>query len=482
MLFKDKKDVVSLEAIGVMMDDAIIGKLSKLFDDLLPYISTAKGLMGRPSSKLISDKKVKAIMDEVDSIVSKKFGFNIKHVSDDFGNYGIVTLSTPRLNAIDNNSVYKYDLFKYYSDQLGNDKDIKTPKQIEDYNKDALDIMVSAKKSIDALEKQLETKGIIFNDKEATIKNLPKDFVLYISVNLSMFVELYNKQKLTGREMTAVLLHECGHGYTHIKYICRTAYNNTVLMEAASAAKDGDMKPIELAYRKLGGKNDIDAPITEETKANLVKLTVDQYLNDIFEFKDEKHSFTDSEHLADQFAARFGMGADLAKALHKMNEYYGPYPDINSIASIYTGLYAFLSMIQVGGILPALAAGIIMAAVIKVLFDIIGAMSDGGHYGYATYDDDKQRLERIKLDLIRQIRTMDVDRKTEKELLKQSDEIESLLGMYDRSITFGERIVKKFSVSVSNTASIKDFNEVIEKLMENKLYLATVRLEQRLKG
>jgi len=310
-LLSKQKVSISTEMISPQYNDYVVHLLVKQFN-LLIDTCVSNSLFGQ---NIYRSKLSITIINEIDSILFKRFGIKFEHIYGKNSGYAVMSVPPKKFNVLKDDIEENYDIIKRLlkDDTTEHKKDINKKLNFE---KDVNIVMKSWVKSVDLLEKQLNAKEVTINLSKATIEKLPEDYLVYL---LSDFSVLIHDCKLSARELTAVLLHEVGHEYTHMEYSLRTVRNTAVLVDTINAELKDDVsfkEAIDITYRKVyDGKDDSNNTIT-----GVLRL-LDTYVKSTFIMGENTHSKTDSEQLADQFAGRFQLGMELTTAVGKLNAY-----------------------------------------------------------------------------------------------------------------------------------------------------------------
>jgi hypothetical protein len=141
-------------------------------------------------------------------------------------------------------------------------------------------------------------------------------------------------------------------------------------------------------------------------------------------------------------------------------------------------LFLLFEIAEGGGILLAIT---VVALIVTMILNI--------YYSYITYgntnaspdkyDDMKNRILKLKLDNVRQLRTLN-DKDYVKRTLAKIDELDRLIelvpgenvGMLDTIMRFIRRSSAKKYMDIS------DLNRLVESLQSNDLYIAAAKLKQ----
>lgn len=473
----ENKPELSREMIAVQsVNDASITEITNLFQKLIDE----QGNYALNSNKSFFTKKpFKAIITRLDTVIKDRFGVKVKHIDGGESVYGVMTNPPVNFNVLNNDIPDIYEGAKSILNTIPN-KDNSYTDDINSYKNNYFEIISKWKKSMDSLEDKLASESVIVDLQAAKVRNLPKNYVIFILAN---FKYLIDKVNLTAKEMTAIFLHEIGHFFTHLEYSYRTVNNTNVLLDSMQEyiIKKGmsPKKAIALTYNDLGGNEDLN----DVSTATAVITLTNQYRKASLGMTDSTHSQTDSEMLADQFAARFGYGDELVSALDLIgNEIRSPFNTLIFLSStiMYLTILAVILSLLAGSIISGI--GIILAIVGGVYIStafIDTFATKGGTNSDLVYDTDKQRYQRIKNEMVRQLRTMTFDKKTVKNLLTSIDNISKLI---DITPAVKPNLLNKlyrlvFSTSSNRYLTLKETDELIENLQENDLYINSNKLK-----
>jgi len=475
MIRKMFSEVVSVEMIESQMDDPVIKDLHDNFEQIIEISENSK-------SKLISGisyyrhKEIKKIMSNIDSILKKRFGIGFQHINGKDIGYGVMTIPPINMNVLAGDIEGRFNYYKYRLGKTGcNPKYNKCPTEVKstDINKNIIDLWKDDKSiayrnyiSYMELEKVLSAKGIKINLEKAYISGLPKDYNVIL---LTDFFYLLNEIKLNANELVATLLHEVGHAFTHIENSYRTVRVTTVLLDTLRRNLKGGMKVnkvLNIVNKDVLHSKDDISNLPESVA--LIRV-IDSYMSTTLKLNaHDTHSYTDSEQLADQFSTRFGMGTSLSSALVKMNL---PPEGFNSFG---LNMYSLLVVIDV--LLEIILFPVTIALVI--LEFIFYLFNGGSKSNETTYDDELRRLMRIKNDMVRIVRTSDLDKKTSKRILSEIEYVIKIMENIDTKDSMISRFGDMFLKKNRNKSRFTKLEEYLEDLSENDLHIASLKLKQ----
>ena len=461
---------VSVENIYTQIDDPIVGFLEKKFTRLKELMKFHN--IGS-SESLFNRKETKTLIDEIDKEISSRFGITFKHAATQQTIYATMPVSPAIDNILDKDKISKVDTIKEYLATCDAAPTCELNKDVEDIKNgdaDFYSILNINMKSMSRLEKALNTKGLKIDFKGAKITGLTKDTTFFL---LADFYGIFTYTSITIRELIAILMHEIGHSFTHVAYSYRNVIKTTVLLESfTNFINDG--KPILDAIKLTSSrhlnhdiKNDNMVEATVDFTRELVK---DMNLNNVL-------SFSDSEQLADQFSSRFGLSAELVTGLNKIESkfYVSPFATALMI-SLLTFIYILIMSMS---IVVAASFSIMIAAatlVIEIVFPAIGNLFLGGDdSNETTYDTILDRIGRLKLDTVRQLRESKLPKKVIKEKLKSIDKIIDVMSIYinNKGISAALGDLTPWNIDKFTMTRIQ---RIMEELNENDLHVSKNKL------
>lgn len=459
--------MISYEVIAYQKDDDFSNKLDKIFLD-----------MGFPTNRkdsdvtpIVNDDEIRKAVVKLSELIQDRTGMNINIISSQNGDM----MTYPMV--IDVGSVL-------FSTMLNKDN----IKQLDSYynginedNYDDLDIYTKAvyrfaKNLKDAL-KDKRLQDLVVDLNQAKIYNLPKDYVGTIFIDFKYMHSL----SFTNREAAAILLHEVGHNFTSIETSYRQILNSTVivdsLMESVKSGKSintGLIKAYEKIYNEKVSKDmsylDILIHMVDVEKKRL-KLGAELDMNYTI----------DSERVADLFASRMGYGSEIVTAL----DVFGPFIG-NNYFYFKHGIFSVLFASMITTALLVFIATLLLpplVPMIMILVPIVMIMVWGKEYDdnvTLTYDGYYNRFLKMKLDLIRILRTDDkIDNKHKEKLLDGINTVERILNNIPKpSESVFLKIHKLFSSSKQRVFDMKRSEQLIEILQENDLWASANKIKQ----
>ena len=289
---------------------------------------------------------------------------------------------------------------------------------------------------------------------------------------------------LSAAEITAIILHELGHVFTHWEYSDRCAKTNQILGNLAKEmAKEKSKRSPVYVFKEL-------LEINPATKKELVDSLVagDRVIQGptLFKFavetvfhqlEDGKYDETSSEALADNFAARFGYARPLVSASKKMRDMF---PDMEehqlktiviAAATVLSVLLCILTVFMGAVFLPFLFGFVGM-----VLSWLLARQSGEGQKDY-TYDDVKYRYKRLRDQLVQQIKNKAFDVKDSIHLaddIEYLDELVRTTGQYRSVLDFIMNYIRPSNFRAKKSI---ERQQLLEDLATNELFIQSLKLQ-----
>lgn len=288
----------------------------------------------------------------------------------------------------------------------------------------------------------------------------------------------------------AIIMHELGHIWTFMEYVHHVTYKNVIV---TSIVKDFlGIKEDNLRVEFISKINNIyGVKVPEELtkqsdpKAQLVVIG-DIYKQMYNDFSETTYNTTSVEVLADQFASRFGLGINMIKGM-------------SGNAFSWKGISVSILLTFVGGVimgtLASFSAFFLVIGTIPFTFDIFLAVVTAGlmslanitesfagakmKLGTSTYDTPKQRLVRVRNMMINQLKN-DPKNTDAKKLIEQIDESMAYIEKADDYNGFIVKLLRWVSSDFRTQEERKIYNQLLEDLMDNTLYVSGNRFKHLL--
>lgn len=297
--------------------------------------------------------------------------------------------------------------------------------------------------------------------------------------------------------VTAIMLHELGHAWTFFEYMGVTAFRNAIIAnsvkEVLECQSQEDKYTILIAGINAWGL-EIDADKTSKlSNEDITTVIVGEYQRKFTHDVGYVHYDNNTvEILADQFAARFGVGKLLSEFHAKTPEFYREVSKkINKavnkcilksvVAAVCSvGAFAAISIFppSVHGV--AFIAGIISAMTarwqvsnIEEKMDMAMSVKLGG----TTYDEDKRRIERIYNETVGFLKDPNIPLVLVKQIL---EELQVIRSYAEKTKTFDPYILRVAEWLNSEYRSQKAkmvYQQMVEDMLANQLYVTAGKLK-----
>lgn len=294
----------------------------------------------------------------------------------------------------------------------------------------------------------------------------------------------------TPEEVSAVLIHEMGHGVMYLRYLGGVVLSNIVIAEVCRLIQGG-AEPIivrdvlKVAEQKTGYRIKDLGTIDKNPDPLLVQQVVmaemvERIRSDLGTKYYDARAF---EFVADQFAARHGGAAHIVKALDRM------YRDCGYTPLEYNGKFAhfMLSLVcsakQIIGVIGAgVTFGVAAAVIVGGLTVVLGitlatlvTILGGGD----IYDDVPNRFKAMRRELIASSKDQNLSQQQRARLIDDIAEIDKVMENVTE-MKFGPGFFNNFFAGVftGKTAQMK-FMRTLEELANNRLFELSNQLQAK---
>ncbi len=484
---------IKTEMIDIQKDDAAIQNAERVAGELLSAVRS--GGYSDPR-KAYNNAEIRQLVTQYETILANRFGFpkltimpektfccyiaGAKHVDN--------TISSNINTMVDSYKQATREIESAYKDFGEGTADINldNPDIINSHDEyeQMLAIARSSLTSINSLTNELNSFGVTIDRKNAVIKNLPKEFRLILMLDIC-------DKNLDAREFVALTLHEIGHGFNNIEYSCKVVNNTSVLVDTfldnIGKRNKTPKESLLIAYNTAFKDPDADKLKNQNTVSVFLYVMSRTFKYNMGSMTpSEVHSYNDAEQLADQFAGRFGYGDALGTGLSKVIIRHTNTGYLFVCSSVVFTIIWVTACVLVPFLAPLFAAlGIISAT---SALEITYALTfEDGEYQWSSYDDLPRRLQRMRNELVRQLREYKSDAEYSKVLLKRIDDLDNLKkcatdGLFRNIFTrFRSPISKMLDLIFSprrTAINIKRIEQIQEDLNSNELYVASAKLNQ----
>ena len=290
--------------------------------------------------------------------------------------------------------------------------------------------------------------------------------------------------RLSAEEIAAICIHEIGHVFTFFEALLQSTTTNITL---ASAKRDINKMPskeerLQLVFEmadfmqaKLDNAEKLADPNTSPEVFYSIFLaargSAPRSSAGAFQY-----DLRSSEVVADQFAARHGAGRAIATGLHKMNTAFDPLLT-RPIWLHYLGEVIKVTLAVIG-VVAATVSNPGMGLIVLSIFALaaMGYMANP-FVEFKIYDDPKERLDRIRKDLIQSLKTVRFDAKQRAVLVRDIEEIGELV----ESIHGARSLMNMLWIYVgpNRRAQFKQmrFEQELEKIVNNEIFVKAAKIQ-----
>lgn len=334
-----------------------------------------------------------AFHKELTDLVEERFGFRCKMLLLNIPNACMGLMHMPGINVFEKQISLR-----------------ETPEEIADCIRDFF-LMPSATieliKSKNKFKELSKKYNITVDLKNAKVSGLPKETVFMLGFNAP---GLFNTVGITPEEALGIVTHEIGHAFTHLSVAYRDIINTTVLLntftENIEQKNKSSKDSLILSYSKVYKADANKLKSINNNEALGVAI-----LQDAIEINHSGYASIDSEQQADQFAGRFGLGADAVSGTEKLA--YKTNTDKGWLLTKHNFILELIRCIVHGA--PITFASLIMPipymflafSAAAPIIEIGSQLFDQPVMDAHSYDTGKLRQTRAYHELVRQLRTTD---------------------------------------------------------------------------
>lgn len=265
----------------------------------------------------------------------------------------------------------------------------------------------------------------------------------------------------TDAEITAILLHELGHAFDVFLTLGDYIYLNYMLTDGVDVLLGNKQNRYKLdvldhtwvTKNMEPGERDKFVNNPTPGSARRAILSTWQKAPRHYLFDNALSAIKRDEQMADTFASRLGYGRALVVGLDKWHKVVGKQIDYRTT--------------WIGNLVRI--ASMIVFIPFTILWLLTLAATDDGDID-SRYDPPKQRLTRIKLDLITQLRTIK-DRSLVDSIQEDIRVIDEVLTKYHSGTNAYDAMAEFFSPSIRKERRLLEHEETLESLLNNDLFV-----------
>lgn len=307
------------------------------------------------------------------------------------------------------------------------------------------------------------------------------------------FIRLGSYGIKTSKEITAIILHELGHVFEGAAMATRVNSTNQILADAVKHSQDKGRKTVEFVYRELSS---IDPKLEKDTVEGLV--SGNPVVMGVSAFRliqgtvrslsgSETYDQTSYESLSDSFAVRFGYAEPLATGLNRlyshpsrmamfyMNQILFVYMAISTVMSVHRLITAVMKKGMVNLTHRALMA-VVVALIQKLVLLSALVNSQRVTKEDMAYDDAKDRINRIRQNVIEQLKDPSIDNNTKLAALGQLAVIHDTMENIKEPPKVFQILLNKIFPADGRAASSIEAQKEMEKLIANDIFIQAEKL------
>lgn len=276
---------------------------------------------------------------------------------------------------------------------------------------------------------------------------------------------------LTAEETVACILHEVGHGFTLLATLGEYVWLNYYLTDGIEVLLGKKPNRYRVEILDQGYLNrQVDPQLKtklqrEPTEANLrraIMTVVGQNPRNHLTSNVVKGALKRDEQLADLYVTRMGFGRPMALVVARMDRQ----SRTSRSAHLLKETAKILSMVG-SGFLFALFPGSVVAASFLLASLFVGFTDT---YSSAIYDDPMERVEKIRRDLIAQLKDRSTSEQSEKILLADLKAVEEAKASMVAHKTIRDHLLYVFVPAARRGTQRLKHEEELEALLNNDLF------------
>ena len=289
--------------------------------------------------------------------------------------------------------------------------------------------------------------------------------------------------RMTPREIAAILAHEVGHCLVAYEMAFRTVRTNQILAAASKAAAGGDKGQYEYVLKTAEEVLDLKSGMFDEIKETKDQKTVmtvimgkaERKTHDDSLMGNTTYDITTFEALADNYAARLGLGKELVTGLEKLYREFGA-AEFSSGARIAATMLDIYSVVSMIGAVIVMGSNPIMGALYLGL-NMLGlyARLDGRDHNN-VYDKLTIRFKRVKEQIIQYLKDKSLPAADVKRSLESVAHIEKTIAQISEYKGFLPAIFNMVDPASRAVNSARDIQQNLEAMVANDMYLKAAAL------
>lgn len=303
-----------------------------------------------------------------------------------------------------------------------------------------------------------------------------KDWSNRITITSGLIMD--QRLAATVEEITSVILHEIGHVYNQFLALGDYVWLNYILqdgLEVLQGKKPNKYKLevlTEKGLQKYCKDKDLAKLVrTEPTDSNLRRAILVASANaprHYLSSQDVELSKVREEQMADLYASRMGYARAFVSLNVKADKLHGDRWTMSN-ARFMTGELIKV-MTAIGGTMSFLATAVFPPAVfLGMAFIAVNRSLD--YTESELYDNPLERMNKLRRDLVAQLRVLSKDKDMEAKLLEDIKAVDVLISNYRQHTTVWEALTTLLSPSTRRQRHQRAKEEQLERLLHNDLFV-----------
>lgn len=301
----------------------------------------------------------------------------------------------------------------------------------------------------------------------------------------------YNSIRATYDEIIAITLHEIGHIFYAVAFANKIDKQNLIFEDVRRRVAKSPNDKKKIIYQAFKGYSpkireglcsDNPVVVTEATLALAGVEMLNQQAH-------VKYSETSFEQVADNFASRFGYGQYLVTYLAKYGKTIGEYDHpfarfamcVEIAKHVLITLLAGLTLFKIvttysGAPLVSMLFMTLSVLVVYLVAVFIWIINSGDGSRNLTYDDLVHRFNRIRMDIINQIKDKRLKKADATRLLSVIDDIKAHMDKVNPYKNILDAFFNTFNPKDRRASESIGRQQLAEQLMSNELFVSSLRL------
>ena len=287
--------------------------------------------------------------------------------------------------------------------------------------------------------------------------------------------------EFTPENKAALVMHEVGHAFTFLEFIAESAKTDFSLATATRELLQTTDKEKKITLAKsLNDAMGTTVDVNTIAESSDVATWYTVYISN----KEERtrvathtgrYSDTSAEFVADQFVTRHGGGAAMADTLAKIYKHFGKI-SVRDRISIWTQ-YAVCSLSVISAIAGLSLINPILGTMGTVALFVNLKTITQYDFTYSTYTSDKDRVAKLKQDLVGRLKDRDLPQDIRVSTLDAIKEIDKILKTLNDNRTIMELITIALRPDVHQAVKQEQVQKTLSTVINNDLFKTAATLD-----